>query len=377
MKIMFSTSPGLGHSLSLVPLIWAARAAGHDVLVGSSGHSVPALGRAGLPVVDGYPQGDIGEVFGLHEQRAAAAGFEMVGFVGGLFGDLSDRVADRFVEAARAWRPDLVVRSSLEYGGAVAAAALGVPAVLYHLGQPVPAAIRDAVRGHTGATAARHGVAQWPVDPAATLDPMPASLLEPGAVTDRPIRFVPYSGGDAVRPGWMLAPPADRPRICVTLGTEVPRWAGLGVLEDFVEAVRDRDVELVIGLGGASLDDIDLPGNVVVQSWLPISEIAPTCAAVVHHGGAATMLTACAAGVPQICVPHGGDQFPIASVLAERGIGVTLDTSDVGAGAVNDALDRVLHDDDLRKAAGEVRDEVAAMPSPARTVALLEELARS
>lgn len=377
MKVMFTTSPGLGHSLSLVPLIWAVRAAGHDVLVGSSGGSLHAVGRAGLPAVDGYPHGDIKDLFGVHERKAAEDGFHFLAFLGGLFGDMSDQVTDQFVAAAKAFQPDLVVHSSLEYGGAVAARVLDVPEVVYHLGPPVPAPIRDAVREGARGAAERHGVASWPTEPVMRLDPMPTSTLDEGTPQDHLIRFVPYSGGDAARPAWMLSAPADRPRVCVTLGTEVPRWAGLDVITEFVAAAEDLDVELVLGLGGASPETLgDLPPNVRAYSWIPIAEIAPTCAAIVHHGGAATMLTACATGIPQCVVPHGGDQFMHAPMLAKRGVALVLETHEVDGDAIRETLPRLVSDPDLRRAAAEVRDEMAAYPSPAAVVPALEALAR-
>ncbi|MEV4173382.1 nucleotide disphospho-sugar-binding domain-containing protein [Nonomuraea sp. NPDC049709] len=375
MRILFTMSPGLGHSLSLVPLIWAARSAGHDVLAGTSGHSLHAMGKAGLPAVDGYPGGDIMAVFGEHEQRAAAAGFELTGFLGGLFGDFTDRVVDRFVALADGWGPDLVVHSSLEYAGPIVAAARGVPAVCYHLGLPVPAEIRDAVRAEVRPAAERHGVRSWPVEPAVVLDPMPASLLDPDVELDRPIRFVPYSGGDAARPPWMFHKP-ERPRVCVTLGTEVPRWAGIGVLEDFVAAAQGLDIELVLALGGADPADLpELPANVRAATWLPIADVIATCSGIVHHGGAATMLTSCAAGVPQLVLPHGGDQYLHAPLLERRGLAAVLDPSEVSVETARDALRRLTGDQRMGRAAEEVRAEMAALPSPADVVPVLEKLA--
>lgn len=46
---LFVTSPLLGHLLPLVAQVWAARAAGHEVLVGTAGE---AARRAGLVTVD-------------------------------------------------------------------------------------------------------------------------------------------------------------------------------------------------------------------------------------------------------------------------------------------------------------------------------------
>ncbi len=66
MRILFVITPGVGHAFPLVPLAWAFRGAGHDVLVAtgrtrptwsSSGQTI-AVTNAGLPVVDISPEFD-------------------------------------------------------------------------------------------------------------------------------------------------------------------------------------------------------------------------------------------------------------------------------------------------------------------------------
>jgi UDP:flavonoid glycosyltransferase YjiC (YdhE family) len=59
MRILFSTFPGLGHFFPLVPLAWAARTAGHEVLVATTSRALEACGQAGLPAVEAAP-GDAG-----------------------------------------------------------------------------------------------------------------------------------------------------------------------------------------------------------------------------------------------------------------------------------------------------------------------------
>src|SRR4051812_8539411 len=55
MKVLVTASPGLGHMLPMVPISWALRAAGHEVLLAMSGRSpdhVPMLAASGLHVVE-------------------------------------------------------------------------------------------------------------------------------------------------------------------------------------------------------------------------------------------------------------------------------------------------------------------------------------
>lgn len=63
MKVLFATAPGYGLTLPLVPLMWAARAAGHEVLLATTSDMVAVGAAAGLAVYDVFPERDVwGEV---------------------------------------------------------------------------------------------------------------------------------------------------------------------------------------------------------------------------------------------------------------------------------------------------------------------------
>ncbi|MFB7900747.1 glycosyl transferase, partial [Streptomyces xiamenensis] len=61
MRILFPAAPGYGLMLPLVPLVWAARAAGHEILIATTAHMAKAAAWAGAPVVDVFPLRDVGE----------------------------------------------------------------------------------------------------------------------------------------------------------------------------------------------------------------------------------------------------------------------------------------------------------------------------
>ena len=62
MRVLVVSAPGVGHVFPMVPLTWALRAAGHDVLVATSSDGL-AVAEAGLPVVDALPGVNIREQF--------------------------------------------------------------------------------------------------------------------------------------------------------------------------------------------------------------------------------------------------------------------------------------------------------------------------
>jgi UDP:flavonoid glycosyltransferase YjiC (YdhE family) len=103
------------------------------------------------------------------------------------------------------------------------------------------------------------------------------------------------------------------------------------------------------------------PVKELVAQWRPdlvVDEPLACADAIVHHGGAGTVLAALAFGVPQLVIPGPGDRRHNGELVARRGAGLT------GA-PVRSTIIRLLADDGLRSAAAEVRAEIAAMPDPA------------
>jgi hypothetical protein len=59
MKILMAVAPGYGLMLPLVPLAWAARVAGHEVLVASTAEMIEVGARSGLAMYDVLPDRDV------------------------------------------------------------------------------------------------------------------------------------------------------------------------------------------------------------------------------------------------------------------------------------------------------------------------------
>lgn len=361
MRLLFTTAPLRGHLFPLVPLAWAARSAGHDVLVATTEDFVPVVLGAGLPAVAWGPPTDVTEIAARIDERPPALGRAFA------------RVATRTLAGARAlvsaWRPDVVVAERAEYAGPVAAAGHDVPYVRYHWGlAPLPEYV-DAAR-------AELGVDRLP-EPVLTVDPWPAALRLPHAAGHHGVRAVPYNG-DARLEEWLLTPPS-RPRVCVTLGTVLPALAGdrtradLGAL---VAAVSALGAEPVVAgrIDPAVWPELAERGARV--GHVSLSHLLPHCAAMVSHGGQGTVLTALHTGCPQIVLPHLDDQFDTADAVAGCGAGLRLAPADATPAAVADACGRLLADAAYRGSAVKVAAEIAAEPAPTDVVRTLEALVR-
>jgi UDP:flavonoid glycosyltransferase YjiC (YdhE family) len=365
MRVLVVASPGTGHVFPLVPVSWALRSEGHDVLVASAGDGVQRAASAGLTAVDVAPGVDMYEVFqsvgrttgGWAPHLSPAATWERAVQ---LFTRVSELMLAGTERVAKRWRPDVVVYGEFQAAGAVVAARLGIPAVEHGIG----------LVGDGAACVAEI----WPrlavapaVDPTAIIRMAPPSLGPEPAAGRWIMRPVPYNGG-AVVPEELLNPPT-RPRVLITMGTVAPRLGGMGMVRDLVDSVSAEPLEILVALGSDPTELGPLPQSVRAYRWLPLTAALPSCSVVIHHGGAGTTLSALAAGVPQVVVPQGADQFLNAATVSKRGCGMTADQAPA---AIRDNLRRALSGE-FDQAAREVHDEIALLPSPAVIAAQLAE----
>ncbi|MFJ5228106.1 nucleotide disphospho-sugar-binding domain-containing protein [Streptomyces sp. NPDC088400] len=164
----------------------------------------------------------------------------------------------------------------------------------------------------------------------------------------------------------------ERRRVAVTLGTVLTDLDGVRSIARLIEHAAAVDAEFLLAIGDADLAPLGtLPPNVRPLPWVPLAQLLDGSDAIVHHGGAGTMMTAAAVGTPQLILPQGADHFDNAAAAEASGFALraTADAVD------SHLLDALLNDDGLRKAATAMRAEIAALPSPAALVPAFEDLA--
>jgi UDP:flavonoid glycosyltransferase YjiC (YdhE family) len=208
------------------------------------------------------------------------------------------------------------------------------------------------------------------------IDPCPAAIRPPTEAVRLPVRYVPYNGGGALPP-WLLAEPG-RPRVCLTWSTALTRMSGPRsyLLPSLVDALAPLDVELVVT---ATRQDVaalgPVPGSVRVLENCPLGLLLPSCAAVVHHGGAGSTMTAIGAGVPQLAITFATEQTANARRLAATGAGLTMLGHEADPDRVRSAVQALVTDPRYRRRAGTLQADLRARPVPARLVGTLTLLA--
>jgi UDP:flavonoid glycosyltransferase YjiC (YdhE family) len=251
-------------------------------------------------------------------------------------------------------RPDLVVHEVMNVGAAVAAATAGVRTVAFGLGLWHPL------------LSALYSVAGVPMGP--YVDPMPPSVQNPGPlpVPRIPLRSQAWAPALPL-PAWLTTSP--RRTVYVTLGTVA--FGAVEVLRRAVLETAAHDVDVLVAAGPAGDPALlgDLPANVHVERFVPQAEVLRHVDAVVHHGGAGTMLGALAAGLPQLILPQGADQPVNAVAIARAGAGLALTNEEQTPGAIEQAVGTLLTTEPV--AAQAIAAEIAALPSPAEVAAQL------
>lgn len=370
MRVLFATWAWPTHFFPMVPLAWALRAAGHEVLVASQPSLLPAIGRAGLTGVAVGP--DVGSPAQVAETVRNAGGSGRLR----TSVRMAEAMVDGLLSTATRWRPDVIVQEPTTYAGPLVAARLGIASVRHLWGMDIHRHAQPYELEAFAPLCARLGLTGFRPQGDAVLDPCPPSLrLHPDSVAAPRIdmRYTVYNGSGAL-PRW-LAGPAARKRICVTWGVAQSWRDRAARLRALTAALADLDVEVVLAVAPRDRAVFDeLAATVRVCVMLPLQLALPSCGLLVSGGGNGSMLTGVSYGVPQLCLVAQHTERESSRALAAVGAGLSLEDDEVDAAQVADAAHRILDEPGFAEAASRLRAESAARPTPAAAARALRGL---
>lgn len=378
MRIVVTTSALEGHFFPMVPLSWALRAAGHEVLVSAPANFTPAITSTGLYAAGFVPPVQF-EDFMLRDRAGNTLEppkdpRDRRESGGRAWGRLAAMQLDGTLALVEAFRPDLVISEPNEYAGSIAAAHHGIPWIEHGWGVMGMPEFKPASSAELAPELERLGLAGL-TDPDLRIDTCPPSLSQEDVEHRVPMRYVPYNGA-AIAPDWVFEE-RTRPRVLVTLGGVLPRHGRRdfrGMLREWTTALPSLGVEVVVAVA----DDLTaqwspLPEGVRTAGWLPLNLTLPACDLVVHHGGVGTTLTTALAGLPQLLTPQLVDQFVNARRITEFGAGLSLQPEELSVEAVLGKCAELLADSTFAKCAGALAEENSRRPTPAEVVTRIEE----
>ncbi|MFG2130888.1 activator-dependent family glycosyltransferase [Streptomyces sp. NPDC048751] len=415
MRVMIATFPSTSHLYPVIPLAWALQSAGHEVcVVGHPGMgsddmaaTVTGAGVTAVPVGESVATADVEateegshldippDAFALDMLTSGPAEWELLqerllSIIGQCYPLDDDKgMVTELVDFARSWGPDLVLWDPLCLPAAVAARVAGAAHARVLWGQDKMGWVwerssgrdpeRDPIARWMRPLLDRYGLdfaeemllGQWSVD----LVPQAARL--PLDTRTVPLRWVPYNEASVV-PDWLREPPG-RPRVCLTLGVSSRHLFGKDTgfpLEEMLDIVAGFDIEVVATLNRAQLTGLDrIPENVRTVDFVPLNQLLPSCAAIVHHGGWGTFSVAATHQVPQLIVPvPTWDERVAARYAAQRGAGPLLDPARLTPDELGRQLRRALEEPAFRRGTAELHSDRLAAPTPAEIVPVLQRL---
>jgi rhamnosyltransferase subunit B len=137
-----------------------------------------------------------------------------------------------------------------------------------------------------------------------------------------------------------------------------PGTAAVDVREFFSAAVSACEVLAVRGVlvcADSTQVPASLPKTICVARYTPFSQLLPRALALVHHGGIGSCAQALHAGIPQVTVPRGYDQFDNTLRLEALSVGTGLSHRGLNGRTIARALDELLRDAETATSMGRLR----------------------
>lgn len=377
MRILFSSTWGVGHVFPMVPLARAFVAAGHELVWIAHEPALARIQAAGLPARRGGLDADgvravlarnKEETAGLAGEAHAAHAFPRMFGLGGTPPMLAD-----LLPLVQEWQPDLMVHEPAELAAPLAAALTSTRLVTHSWGGPVPPPILSAAAEVLAPLWVEHGLEVAPHagefrDGYLQLMPPSMQFIPVDHVTSPVLPLQPegYAGEESP----LALDDDDRPLVYVTLGTV---FANPFAQQAAIDGALDSGARVLVTVGPQGDPDAleSRGGPVRIERWVPQTQVLDRAALLVSHGGSGSFLGALRVGIPQLCLPQGADQFRNGEAVARAGCGTTLVPDEVTPGGVQAAIRDLLADPAPRERAQRVAAEIAAMPTAEQTVRAL------
>ncbi|NNJ68751.1 MAG: glycosyltransferase family 1 protein [Boseongicola sp.] len=382
MRILFTSTQGEGHIRPLLPYAKALAARGHDVLVAAPEVCAPIVAKAGLNFApfDKMTPEQFHEIWAPHQ---GVRGDDMLAIgIPQMFAGMTVRMTmPKLRETVLSFRPDLIVRESVEYAGLVLAREFGIPHARVNVHN---CGMEETINGFSGAPLdnffaafdhdARGEDVVWN-EPTFTVFPTSFDGDAREGEGNPPVRVRTDLAGDIPETDWR--PKGDRPLVYVTFGTVAAGLAGKGAIFPIaLEAVAGVDAEVLMTVG-PDFDISDLaaiPDNTVVRNFVPQAAVFPHASLMMCHGGSGSLMGGLAAGLPLVVAPLFADQFDNAARVEAAGLGLAA-SEPQSAEEMSTLMRRVLGSDEIAEASRKIAVEIASQVAIEDAATRLERLA--
>ena len=389
MRVLITSISAYGHLQPLVPLAQALANAGHEVAFVTGPELHPRAAATGLTAfAAGIDPGTgferLAAMFPDRPYTRLAPAEILDWYLPHLFGEtLAPALLADLRPLVQSWQPDVILHDSWEFAGPIAAASAGIPSVSQTLGIRFDDSMIEAIAAAAAPLWRQYGLEP---DPTAGLyrhlclditphglQPDTSTLYRHAIRSLRPVAMPPLPG--ETLPQW-IRQRRERPLVYMTLGTNAGTNSDMAMFRNTIDGLDSLDIDVLISKSGGKnlISRASLPDNVHMEDYLPQSLLLPYCSAVICHGGAGTTLSSLALGLPLLILPQGADQYLIGDLILAANAGLRLLPSEVTPSTMRTSVLALLYEPERWEGARRLQREIAAMPAPAETVPLIEQL---
>jgi UDP:flavonoid glycosyltransferase YjiC (YdhE family) len=375
----------------MMPLAEALKDHEHEVAFATAcafGELIERLGYFHFPCgVDFDGSTDVLDQLSAPQKRSVQASFpdavplqQLQAFIVGL----APKMAEDLAQPIASWKPDLIVRDPLEFGGYIAAEKKGLPYASTSWTTYIPTqflcpeALLELRRRH-GLDDEASALANF--DQYCVINFLPHSI----GGADSPVQQLTHRycatpfdrHGEVDIPDWIKSLPYQQ-TVHATLGTTFNRSST--IFKTIIDAFDCEEINLIITVGSNGHPEKygPMPGNIRIEKYIPQSCLLPYCDAVIFHGGYNTLFSSLWHGLPMVIIPQGaGDQRPNAELCVKLGAGIILEPDRMKIETVRDAVRNILAETTVSEVVRQVQKEMRNLPPVAGAVKRLESLART
>lgn len=180
---------------------------------------------------------------------------------------------------------------------------------------------------------------------------------------------LPYRSNGKI-PEEIVQIPKDKPIIYFAMGSS----GKPEIIADIITGFRNKPYRVIAPVAAHIKDmNIKIPSNVIVTGFLPAHKVNTMADISVIHGGQNTVMNACLSGTPIVGVGMHAEQQANLDACVRKGFAIRLNKKRMNAGAVLDAIDKLITDKSAKEKVLEFQSELRKWNGPENAAKFLNE----
>jgi|TARA_B110000967_G_scaffold121201_1_gene123811 MGT family glycosyltransferase len=122
----------------------------------------------------------------------------------------------------------------------------------------------------------------------------------------------------------------------------------IDLMKRLINTLGKSDYKILVNVGDYKGEYIDIPDNVIIDSWYPQPSVIPQCDLVIHHGGNNSFTECLYFGVPAIIMPYVWDGQDNATRVHETKHGIKMHRSKWEPSELLSNIESTMNDSEIK-----------------------------